>query len=94
MKLTRDELFQATKEGIKEALLEALDAGDGFTGPIIREPFLYAIEKGVRSCVELEELSNSMELLSHRLEELTTELYKYRQDQAAKDPNDTRIWIN
>jgi hypothetical protein len=91
MKLTRDELFQATKEGIKEALLEALDAGDGFTGPIIREPFLDAIEKGVRNCVHIEDLISKLEDISENMNGLFTEIYKYRKDLAAKDPNDTRI---
>lgn len=116
MKITREEHLEAVKEGVKEAFLTAMEAGDGYTGMIILEPILYAIEKGTRQAIYdieesreeeeistvmgkelkliLEELGGKIENLSENLDGLTTEIYKYRKDQAMKDPKDTRIWTN
>ena len=48
-KLSRDDLFLAVKEGVKEAILTMTESGDGFSGPTIRDPFLKAIEDGIKA---------------------------------------------
>lgn len=49
--VTREDILEAIKEGVKEALLTMVKSGDGYTGDLIREPFLKAVEYGVRSAV-------------------------------------------
>lgn len=48
-KITRDELLEAVKNGVKEALLTMTETGDGYTGPIIRDLFLEIIKQGVEN---------------------------------------------
>jgi len=51
IELSKEETFEAIKEGVKEAFLTAMEAGNGesASGPIIREPILKSIEDGVFS---------------------------------------------
>lgn len=46
-KLSKEEMFEAVKQGIKEAFHEMMDSGDGFSGPIRFEEIKDAISKGV-----------------------------------------------
>lgn len=49
LKITKEEALEAIKEGVKEAFLTAMEAGDGYTGAIIKEEILHAIEMGTCS---------------------------------------------
>lgn len=46
-KLTKEEMFKATKDGIKEALLTMTESGDGWSGLIRTDQFMEAIRSGV-----------------------------------------------
>ena len=45
--IKKEDVLEAIKEGVKEAFLTAMEAGDGYSGPIIRESVLKAIEEGI-----------------------------------------------
>lgn len=49
--LSKEEMIDAIKEGVKEAILIMTESGDGYTGDIIREPFLNAIREGVQNAM-------------------------------------------
>jgi len=45
--LTKEELFEAIKQGVKEALNEIMDTGVGYNGLIGKEQVMDAIKRGV-----------------------------------------------
>jgi len=45
--LSKEEMFEAFKLGVKEAILEMTESGDGYSGPIRTEQFFEAIKEGV-----------------------------------------------
>ena len=45
--LSKEEMFEAFKLGVKEAILEMTESGDGYSGPIRTEQFFKAITEGV-----------------------------------------------
>lgn len=47
MVLDRDDMMVAVTNGVKEAILTMTESGDGYSGKIIRDPFLNAVESGV-----------------------------------------------
>lgn len=51
MHLSQNLLYEAVREGVKEAILTMTESGDGYTGPIIRNIFLKAIEDGVFNAI-------------------------------------------
>lgn len=48
-KLNKEEILQAIKEGVKEAIHEMMESGNGYTGPIRSEEILQHIKEGVDS---------------------------------------------
>ena len=50
----REELFDAIKQGVKEAFHEMMESGDGFSGLIRTEEVMDAIRQGVRSAFDYE----------------------------------------
>lgn len=55
--LTRHELYDAIRDGVRDAFLTAMESGDGssYDCPIIREPILQSIKEGVESAFHLSE---------------------------------------
>ncbi len=51
--ISKEEYLAAVTLGVKEAILTMTESGDGYTGTIIREPFLEAIKDGVQAAVDL-----------------------------------------
>jgi hypothetical protein len=49
--LSQREILEAIKDGVKEAFLTAMEAGDGWSGAIIRELILDAIKKGTQEAI-------------------------------------------
>ena len=45
--LSKEEMFNAVKDGVKEAFLTMCEAGDGFTGPVRTEEVMKSIQDGV-----------------------------------------------
>jgi hypothetical protein len=50
--ISKREFLESVKDGIKDAFLTMLEAGDGYSGPIIREPFLKSVEKAIYDSVQ------------------------------------------
>jgi len=77
MDITRKEHLEAIKEGVKEAFLEAMEAGDGYSRPIILEPILDAIEKGTRHAIyDIQETKETFEMTSLKGNDLLELLQK------------------
>ncbi len=51
IKLSKEEMFDAVKEGVKEAILEMTESGDGYTGSIRTEQFMEQIRQGTFDAV-------------------------------------------
>jgi hypothetical protein len=49
--INKQEILEAITEGVKEAFLTAMESGDGYTGAIIKEEILNAIEQGTFSAL-------------------------------------------
>lgn len=49
--LSKDEMIDAIKQGVKEAFHEMMESGDGFTGPIRTKQVMEAINQGVYSAM-------------------------------------------
>jgi hypothetical protein len=48
-KISKDEMLEAIKLGVKEAIHEMMETGDGYTGIIIRDFVLAELKEGVMS---------------------------------------------
>jgi hypothetical protein len=49
--ITKEEFLQSISHGVRDAILTMTESGDGFSGEIIREPFLSAIEEGMYNAI-------------------------------------------
>lgn len=49
--ISKQEYLDSLTEGVRQAILTITESGDGYSGPTLREPFLYAIQKGVQEAV-------------------------------------------
>lgn len=49
--LSKNEFFDAVKEGVKEAILTMTESGDGYSGLIRTEEFMEAIKDGTRYAI-------------------------------------------
>ena len=49
--LSNEEMFEAFKLGVKEAILELTESGDGYTGMIRTDQFMEAIRLGVKDAI-------------------------------------------
>lgn len=49
--LSNEDMINALKLGIKEAILEMTESGDGYSGPIRTEEFMEAIRLGVKDAI-------------------------------------------
>ncbi len=50
-KITKDEYLDSIKNGIKEAIHEMMESGNGYNGPIIREWIVEEIGKHISKAV-------------------------------------------
>ena len=50
-KLSNEDMFDAFKLGVKEAIMEMTESGDGYNGPIRTEQFMDAIRNGVKDAI-------------------------------------------
>ena len=54
--INKEDILEAVKIGVKDAFLTAMESGDGYTGAIIKEEILKAIEDGTYNALHNEKL--------------------------------------
>lgn len=74
--LDKEETFEAIKQGVKEAFLEMMEAGNGFTGPIRTDQVMESIENGVsKAFVDMEIKEDLIHQLWHLVEEFKSTFF-------------------